>query len=180
MFFHRLLDYRKAEVESLAQLFLDDNDNDKWSSLEWRLPLHHHPDSPFHYVNLPSEDVARNIANRSTHHPPLNYVFVFLCFCFCATIFNMLFLTITPFYLVGVWWIVGILVKGIYEIWGEGSSYEELEESIRSYPDERKLPYLEPGTTFKITVDSFGKVISFQDQNDRIKRFTYIPFKVIC
>ncbi|KAM3692421.1 hypothetical protein ACB094_08G085400 [Castanea mollissima] len=133
MFFHRLLDYRKAEVESLAQLFLDDND--KWSSLEWRLPLHHHPDSPFHYVDLPSEDVARNIANRS------------------------------------------ILVKGMYEIWGEGSSYGELEECIRSYPDERKLPYLEPGTTFKITVDSFGKVISFQDQNDRIQRFTYIPFK---
>ena len=69
-------------------------------------------------------------------------------------------------------------MKGIYEIWGEGSSYEELEESIRSYPEERKLPYLEPGTTFKITVDSFGKVISFQDQNDRIKGFTYIPFKV--
>lgn len=69
-------------------------------------------------------------------------------------------------------------MKGIYEIWGEGSSYEELEESIRSYPDERKLPYLESGTTFKITVDSFGKVISFQEQNDRIKGFTYIPFKV--
>ena len=82
MFFHRLLDYRKAEVESLAQLFLDDKDN--WSSLEWRLPLHHHPDSPFHYVNLPSEDVARDIANRSTHHPPYSVsVFIlFVCFLF--------------------------------------------------------------------------------------------------
>lgn len=69
-------------------------------------------------------------------------------------------------------------MKGIYELWGEGGSYEELEESIRSYPDETKQPYLESGSTFKITVDCFGKVISFQEQNDRIKGLAYIPFKV--
>jgi hypothetical protein len=74
--------------------------------------------------------------------------------------------------------LVGILVKGLYEVWGEGGSYEELEESIRSYPDERKLPYLNSGSTFKITVDTFGKVISFQEQNHRIKGLAYIPFKV--
>lgn len=134
VFYHRLLDYRKPEVESLAELFgaLESANQD---SLEWRLPLHHHPDSPFHFVNLPSEDIARNIANRS------------------------------------------ILVKGIYELWGEGSSYEELREAIIAYPDDRKLPYLSPESTFKITVDSFGKIISFQEQNDRIKGFSYIPFK---
>lgn len=73
---------------------------------------------------------------------------------------------------------VGILVKGIYEIWGEGSNYEELEEAIMRYPDDRKLPYLTSESTFKITVDSFGKVISFQEQNERIKGLAYIPFKV--
>ncbi|KAL9458655.1 hypothetical protein AB3S75_007509 [Citrus x aurantiifolia] len=129
VFFHRLLDYRKPEVESLAYLF---GVND---ALEWKLPIHHHPDSPFHFVNLPSEDIARSIANRS------------------------------------------ILVKGMYEVWGEGSSYEELEEAIRSYPEDQMLPYLSFDTTFKITVDSFGKVFSFQEQNDRIKGLSYIPFK---
>lgn len=129
VFFHRLLDYRKPEVESLAYLF---GVND---ALEWKLPKHHHPDSPFHFVNLPSEDIARSIANRS------------------------------------------ILVKGMYEVWGEGSSYEELEEAIRSYPEDQMLPYLSSDTTFKITVDSFGKVFSFQEQNDRIKGLSYIPFK---
>lgn len=69
-------------------------------------------------------------------------------------------------------------MKGMYELWGEGSSYEALEESIKSYPDERKSPYLKPESTFKITVDSFGKVISFQEQNDRIRGLSYIPFKV--
>ncbi|WCJ41973.1 hypothetical protein M5689_022807 [Euphorbia peplus] len=129
VFYHRLLDYRKPEVESLAQLF------GYSESLEWKIPQYHHKDSPFHFLNLPDEDLARNMANRS------------------------------------------ILVKGIYELWGEGSSYEELEESIMSYPDERKLPYLTSESTFKITVDTFGKVISFQEQNDRITAFTYIPFK---
>ena len=101
MFFHRLLDYRKAEVESLAQLFLDDKD--KWSSLEWRIPLHHHPDSPFHYVNLPSEDAARNIANRSTHHPltmslslSLSCLFVFV-FCFLFFVFLFLLVLVLQF-----------------------------------------------------------------------------------
>ncbi|GAV81141.1 UPF0020 domain-containing protein [Cephalotus follicularis] len=137
VFFHRLLDYRKPEVESLALLFGDQTqaDQNQDNALEWRLPKHHHPDSPFHFVNLPSQDLARNIANRS------------------------------------------ILVKGIYEIWGEGSSYEELEESIKSYPEDRKLPYLTSGSTFKITVDSFGKVISLQEQNGRLKNLAYIPFK---
>ncbi|PON56556.1 tRNA guanosine-2'-O-methyltransferase, TRM [Trema orientale] len=141
VFYHRLLDYRKSEVESLAQLFgafdpegLDQQNPKGHCSLEWRLPQHHHPDSPFHFVNLPSEDVARKIANRS------------------------------------------ILVKGMYELWGEGDSYEELEESIKSYPDERKLPYLESGSTFKINVDTFGKVLSLQDQNQRIQGLSYIPF----
>lgn len=72
----------------------------------------------------------------------------------------------------------GILVKGIYELWGEASSFEELEEVIKSYPDEQKLPYLTSESTFKITVDSFGKVISLEEQKDRIQRFSYIPFKV--
>lgn len=73
---------------------------------------------------------------------------------------------------------IGILVKGMYELWGEGGSYEELEESIQNYPDERKLPYLESDSTFKINVDTFGKVLSLQEQTQRIKGFHYIPFKV--
>lgn len=69
-------------------------------------------------------------------------------------------------------------MKGVYELWGEGSTYEELEEAIKAYPDERKLPYLTSESTFKITVDSFGKVMSSEEQNDRIRSFSYIPFKV--
>ena len=66
----------------------------------------------------------------------------------------------------------------MYELWGQGSSYEELEKAIRAFPDERKLPYLTSESTFRIIVDSFGKVISFQEQNERIQGLSYIPFKV--
>lgn len=69
-------------------------------------------------------------------------------------------------------------MKGIYELWGHGTTYEELEKSVKEYPDERKLPFLTPDSTFKIIVDSFGKVISSQEQNDIMKSLTYIPFKV--
>ncbi|KAH6787635.1 tRNA modification 11 protein [Perilla frutescens var. hirtella] len=132
VFYHRLLEYRKAEFESLAGLF---DGRSGATPLEWRLPEDHHADSPFHFVNLPSEDLARNIANRS------------------------------------------ILVKGIYELWGEGRSFEELEEAIRSYPDERRTPYLSPGSTFRINVDSFGKAISFPEQNECINKLAFIPFE---
>ncbi|CAI0375706.1 unnamed protein product [Linum tenue] len=132
VFFHRLLDYRRPEVEALAELFQPNKSNEP---LKWRVPEDHHPDSPFHFVNLSSDDVARDIANRS------------------------------------------LLVKGMYELWGEGSTLEELEQAIKSYPDERKSPYLSSESTFRITVDSFGKVMSFEEQNDRIHQLAYIPFE---
>ncbi|KAH0434501.1 hypothetical protein IEQ34_026805 [Dendrobium chrysotoxum] len=140
VFFHRLLDYRRPEVESLAELFgvfepMEDGSPVRPGSLEWKLPQNHHVDSPFHFVNLPSEDVARNIARRS------------------------------------------MLVKGIYELWGEGTTNDDLEKAIRGFPDERKLPYLKPESSFRIIVDNFGKVISFQEQNERIRGLSYIPFK---
>ncbi|XP_047315113.1 tRNA (guanine(10)-N2)-methyltransferase homolog [Impatiens glandulifera] len=149
VFYHRLLDFRKPEVEALAEMFgAFDHSNDNVDeenqisnggprnhSLKWRLPCNHHQDTPFHYVDLPSEEIARSIAQRS------------------------------------------ILVKGMYELWGEGSSYEELEESIKNYPDDRKLPYLATGTTFKVSVDCFGKAMSSSEQQERIKSMAYIPFQ---
>ena len=59
VFYHRLLDFRKPEVEALAELFGEDE------SLQWRLPEHHHNDTPFHFVQLSSEEIAQNIAKRS-------------------------------------------------------------------------------------------------------------------
>lgn len=95
VFFHRYLDYRKPEVESLAELFgaFENNQNDDvGSKLQWKLPQHHHPDSPFHLVNLPSEQIARKIANRS------QFFFLFLHFDYCPfIIFHFFFLGLFKF-----------------------------------------------------------------------------------
>ncbi|CAO2833139.1 unnamed protein product [Amaranthus hypochondriacus] len=137
VFFHRLLDYRKPEVEALAELFgtFPDLNNGDTRTLQWKLPDNFHNDCPFHFVNLPSEEIACKIAKRS------------------------------------------ILVKGMYEIWGEGSSYEQLEEAVNTYPDERKLPYLTCEHTFKINIDSFGKTFSTEEQKELLKKLEFIPFK---
>lgn len=70
VFYHRLLDYRRPEVESLAELFGafgggGGEESSSTRALEWKLPDNHQMDSPFHFVSLPSEEFARNVANRS-------------------------------------------------------------------------------------------------------------------
>ncbi|MCO5592830.1 hypothetical protein L7F22_046833 [Adiantum nelumboides] len=69
------------------------------------------------------------------------------------------------------------LVKGIYEVWGAGRSYDELRKDIESYPEDRKAPYLTANSTFKVVVDCFGKGLSLQEQTQRINTLHYIPFQ---
>lgn len=133
-FLHRLLDYRLPEVEALAKLFLKEDPTASYE-VRWKIPQHHHPDSPFYFVDLPSEDIARSIASRS------------------------------------------FLVKGIFEVWGFGSSYEELRRGIESYEDDRKIPYLTANSSFKVVVDCFGKGLSLHEQTQRINSLHYIPFQ---
>lgn len=66
----------------------------------------------------------------------------------------------------------------MFEVWGEGCSLEEMRSSVERYPEERKSPYLCEDSTFKITVDCFGRALSTQEQTDRINGCSYIPFKV--
>lgn len=72
----------------------------------------------------------------------------------------------------------GLLLKGMFEVWGEGNIDEELKEAVNKYPEELKAPYLAEDTTFKIVVDCFGKVLTFNEQSARIESVRYVPFKV--
>lgn len=118
-------------MEALAKLF----GGDAVSKLEWKLPPNHHQDSPFHFIWLPSEKIASQIANRS------------------------------------------ILVKCMLELWGQGYSHEELKTAVQNIPEEQKSPYLAAESAFRIVVDTFGKVLSFDEQKERIESLSYIPFK---
>lgn len=134
-FLHRLLDYRLPEIEALAKLHGYCDGEKAGQGLQWKQAPDHHPDSPFYYVNLPNEDIARKIATQS------------------------------------------LLLKGMYEVWGEGCTEEELKEAVSNYPEERKEPYLAENSTFKIVIDCFGKVLTFNEQTARIQSVSYVPFK---
>lgn len=38
----------------------------------------------------------------------------------------------------------------MYEVWGEGSTWEEMQEAVRAYPEELKAPWLTPDLSFKV------------------------------
>eukprot|EP00850_Spirogloea_muscicola_P008336 SM000044S15983 [mRNA] locus=s44:346557:354690:- [translate_table: standard] len=128
-FVHRHLDFRVPELEALARLA------GALPPLCHRLPDGDHPDSPFCFVDLPSEAAAVAIAARS------------------------------------------MLIKAFFEVWGEASDYEGLEVAIAAYPEDRKALYLGADSSFKYVVDCFGRILSMQEQQDRIDRVSYVPFQ---
>lgn len=62
-----------------------------------------------------------------------------------------------------------VLMRSILEIWGCGSTYEECVAAAIAFPAAKKAPYLD--STFKVSVDAFGKHISQKEQLERINRF---------
>ena len=63
-FMHRLLDFRHPEIISLVSL-LDSRDSQKTAEVKFELPCCGSYLSPFWYVRLPSEALAKTIAQRS-------------------------------------------------------------------------------------------------------------------
>lgn len=58
-FIHRLLDFRRPELESVANSV-----GCKDEQLQWRAPAGDVEHSPFWYLTLPSEDVAVEVSKR--------------------------------------------------------------------------------------------------------------------
>uniref|UniRef100_A0A7S3VQJ9 tRNA (guanine(10)-N(2))-methyltransferase n=1 Tax=Dunaliella tertiolecta TaxID=3047 RepID=A0A7S3VQJ9_DUNTE len=70
-----------------------------------------------------------------------------------------------------------MLTKGLYELWGEGSTWEELEASIQAYPEHLKLPWCRKDLSFKVHVDSYGRRIDIKEQVEYVERLGFIPFQ---
>ncbi|CAL8463394.1 g2928 [Coccomyxa elongata] len=70
-----------------------------------------------------------------------------------------------------------ILLKGFLDLWGEGETWEELEASIRAFPEELKQPWLQPHLSMKVIVDGWGRVISLEEQIKCHDRLEFIPFQ---
>ncbi|KAI8388392.1 uncharacterized protein BYT42DRAFT_559919 [Radiomyces spectabilis] len=66
-----------------------------------------------------------------------------------------------------------ILIKNIYELWGEGKTYEEVHAAVKEHP-ERWTAFNE--CSFKFTVGAFGSTISAAAQLDIINSFSFLGF----
>lgn len=79
-FIHRWLDFRIAEIESLASLYANSS-NDSNKKITWELPQGtKSPLSPIYFITLPSYTLAQNIAKRalllkvSSKQTKINYI----------------------------------------------------------------------------------------------------------
>ncbi|ORX80347.1 tRNA guanosine-2'-O-methyltransferase [Basidiobolus meristosporus CBS 931.73] len=67
-----------------------------------------------------------------------------------------------------------ILIKGIYELWAVGETYEEVHEKLKA--SQEKWPAYS-NCSFKFTVDAFGGTRSLQEQIDIINTFSFLGFE---
>ncbi|KAH8731134.1 RNA methylase family protein [Phaeosphaeriaceae sp. PMI808] len=68
-----------------------------------------------------------------------------------------------------------ILTQGIYELWGEGSTYTTLHESVRAISKPRWLQYEQ--SSFRFAVEGYQGGKSAAEQRDIINSFSYLGFK---
>ncbi|KAF2735248.1 RNA methylase family protein [Polyplosphaeria fusca] len=68
----------------------------------------------------------------------------------------------------------GILSHGIYELWGEGSTYDNLHASVRKRSSEKWSLYHE--IPFRFTLDSFRGSRKPADQRGIVDSFSYLGF----
>ena len=68
--------------------------------------------------------------------------------------------------------------QGFLEVWGEGSTFEELCAAIRAFPPHRKQRWSQPHLSFKIVVDGWGRSISQQEQLELIDQLAFLNMAV--
>jgi tRNA (guanine10-N2)-methyltransferase len=71
----------------------------------------------------------------------------------------------------------GILVKGVYEIWGHGHTYDQVVQTVAGF--EARHAYINDARlSWKINVDAFGLKLSMEQQAERRERFRHVlPFQ---
>ncbi|XP_019375860.1 PREDICTED: tRNA (guanine(10)-N2)-methyltransferase homolog [Gavialis gangeticus] len=69
-----------------------------------------------------------------------------------------------------------VCAKSIFELWGHGKSAEELYTSLKNYPAERMLPYLQSNSTYKIGIHTFNKTLTQVEKIRKINALEFLPF----
>ena len=68
--------------------------------------------------------------------------------------------------------------QSLIEVWGEGSTWEELIKAVHNFPIHLKQPWSTSQTSFKMIVDGWGKAIKQQQQLEIIEKFDFLQFTV--
>ncbi|KAA8648606.1 tRNA (guanine-N2-)-methyltransferase [Aspergillus tanneri] len=68
-----------------------------------------------------------------------------------------------------------ILAKDIFELWGQGTNYDELHADVRRRTQDRWSEFKE--SSFRFTVDCFGGKRSMREKRDIIQTFSYTGFE---
>jgi tRNA (guanine10-N2)-methyltransferase len=64
-----------------------------------------------------------------------------------------------------------MLVRGVMELWGEGSSWEELQSNVSNYDPIDKAKYAAPDQSFKLVVESWGQTVTLEEKLNIIESF---------
>ncbi|KAK8797289.1 hypothetical protein WA158_004497 [Blastocystis sp. Blastoise] len=65
-----------------------------------------------------------------------------------------------------------VLIKGIYELWGEGIDLASCAESIKKLDSQFVEPYFNENSSWSLLVDGFGCTISYEKQDEYRQQFT--------
>lgn len=64
------------------------------------------------------------------------------------------------------------------ELWGEASSWEELETAIQRYSHSRKSQWTPAHLSWRIRVEAWGQAISLEEQVKLVNRLQYVDPQV--
>ncbi|XP_064382408.1 tRNA (guanine(10)-N2)-methyltransferase homolog [Halichondria panicea] len=69
-----------------------------------------------------------------------------------------------------------MLIKSMFELWGWGRDYSELETSIsQEFPSQRMEPYTRNDYTFKVIGSGFSKKCTMERQKEIYKKLSFLP-----
>lgn len=63
-----------------------------------------------------------------------------------------------------------VLAKAFIEVWGEGETFEELQQSVAAYPADEREKWTGPEQSFKFVVEAWGATYTMKQQIDLIDR----------
>jgi len=65
----------------------------------------------------------------------------------------------------------------MFELWGWGRDYQELEASVKEFPPDLMEPFTKPGYTFKMMAKAFSKKCDLSRQKTLFEKFSFLQFQ---